>query len=364
MNNISRALVIVLISVFVTSQSFAEKYRYENGKKQGSGLKETSAGCAPASAYDWLDINNVRARINTGGDMWWDLDGTAKYFVPKAGSATSMFSGALWIGGLDINNQLKLAAQRYRQVGIDYWTGPLTIDGTAATDEATCARYDGFAKVTRAAVDDFLSHTDPETGFFVPSEDYEIPPEILEWPAHGDVTKNQSYYLAPFYDNDGDGEYDPFAGDYPYYDIENVLCHTDIASMEEELEGTITGSILADQVIKGDQTLWWVFNDKGNVHTETNGAAIGMEIRAQAFAFATNDEINNMTFYSYEIINRSTFVLTQTFFSPWVDTDLGYARDDFVGCDVARGLGYCYNGTAIDGSGDPESYGGPQPPPP
>jgi len=364
MNNISRALVIVLISVFVTSQSFAEKYRYENGKKQGSGLKETSAGCAPASAYDWLDINNVRARINTGGDMWWDLDGTAKYFVPKAGSATSMFSGALWIGGLDINNQLKLAAQRYRQVGIDYWTGPLTIDGTAATDEATCARYDGFAKVTRAAVDDFLSHTDPETGFFVPSEDYEIPPEILEWPAHGDVTKNQSYYLAPFYDNDGDGEYDPFAGDYPYYDIENVLCHTDIASMEEELEGTITGSILADQVIKGDQTLWWVFNDKGNVHTETNGAAIGMEIRAQAFAFATNDVINNMTFYSYEIINRSTFVLTQTFFSPWVDTDLGYARDDFVGCDVARGLGYCYNGTAIDGSGDPESYGGPQPPPP
>ncbi len=52
-------------------------------------------------------------------------------------------------------------------------------------------------------------------------------------------------------------------------------------------------------------------------------AAIGMEIRAQAFAFATNDVINNMTFYSYEIINRSTFVLTQTYFSPWVDTDLG-----------------------------------------
>jgi len=37
---------------------------------------------------------------------------------------------------------------------------------------------------------------------------------------------------------------------------------------------------------------------------------------------------------------------------------------DFVGCDVARGLGYCYNGKAVDGSGEPESYGGPQPPPP
>jgi len=105
MNNISRTSVILFLLVFVISQLFAEEYRYENGKKQSSGLKETAAGCAPASAYDWLDINNVRARINTGGDMWWDLPGGtgAKYYIPKAGSATSMFSGALWIGGLDIN---------------------------------------------------------------------------------------------------------------------------------------------------------------------------------------------------------------------------------------------------------------------
>ena len=171
MNNISRALVIVFISVLVTSQLFAEEYKYENGKKP-RGLKETAAGCAPASGYDWLDINNVRARINTGGDMWWDLDGTSRYYIPKNGSATSMFSGALWIGGLDINNQLKLAAQRYRGVGIDYWTGPLTVDGTAAVDEATCAQYDKFAKMTRAKVDEFLAHTDPETGAFVPSDDY------------------------------------------------------------------------------------------------------------------------------------------------------------------------------------------------
>jgi hypothetical protein len=268
-----------------------------------------------------------------------------------------MFSGSLWIGGLDINNQLKLAAQRYRQVGIDYWTGPLTVDGTASVDDVTCAEYDRFFKITRAEVDDFLSHCDPEDGHFIPSEDYQIPASITNWPAHGNVAKGQSYYLAPFYDVQGDGEYDPLAGDYPYYDISNELCHSDVPTMEQEFEGTVTGSILADQVIKGDQTLWWVFNDKGNIHTETSGSAIGMEIRAQAFAFATNDVINNMTFYSYEIINRSTFELTQTYFSPWVDTDLGYAYDDFVGCDVSRGLGYCYNGKEIDGSGEPEAYG-------
>jgi hypothetical protein len=362
MKNIIRTCVIIFVSLLLVNQLQAEKL---HGKKtkQGDALKQTTAGCSPAAAYDWLDINNVRARINTGGDMWWDLPGGvgSKYFIPKGGSATSMYSGSLWIGGLDVNNQLKLAAQRYRQDGIDYWTGPLTVDGTASVDEEVCSQYDIFYKITRAEVDEFLSHTDPLDGHFIPSEDYNIPPSILNWPAHGDVSLDQSYYMAPFYDVLGDGEYDPFSGDYPYYDISNELCHTEVPTMEEEIEGTLDGSILADQVIKGDQTLWWVFNDKGNIHTETNGSAIGLEIRAQAFAFATNDVINNMTFYSYEIINRSTFELTQTYFTPWVDPDLGYATDDFVGCDVARGLGYCYNGKAIDGNGEVESYGD-QPP--
>lgn len=361
MKNIIQTLFAASFVLLILKPAQAEEFRIP-GQQKTVVLKQTTAGCAPSSAIEWLDVNNIRARINGGGDMWWDLDGNAKYFVPKNGTATSMFAGALWIGGLDINNQLKLAAQRYRQVGIDYWTGPLTIDGTAAIDEATCAQYDKHFKITRPAVDEFLAHTDPVTGAFIPSDDYVIPKEILDWPAHGDAAnKNQSYYLAPFYDADGDGEYQPLAGDYPYYDIDNSLCKTRTPTMDESIENTISGSVLADQVIKGDQTIWWVFNDKGNFHSETQGASIGLEIRAQVFGFATNDEVNNMTFYSYEIINRSTFELTQTFFSQWVDPDLGFAKDDFIGCDIKRGLGFCYNGKAVDGSGTPESYGA-QPP--
>jgi len=363
MKNMSRLLFAAIFVFLIVDQGWAREVQFPNGKTKSSGLKQTTAGCSPSSAFEWLDINNVRARINAGGDMWWDLPGGtgAKYYIPKNGSATSLFAGSLWIGGLDINNQLKLAAVRFRQVGNDFWTGPLTIDGTAAIDESTCAEYDKLFRMNRALVDEFLANTDPVTGAFIPSDDYSIPSEIINWPAHGDVSKNQSYYLAPFYDVDGDGEYNPLMGDYPYYDIDNSLCHTKIPTMDEALEGSIKGSVLADQVIKGDQTLWWVFNDKGNIHTETQGAAIGLEIRAQAFAFATNDEVNNMTFYSYEIINRSTFELTETYFSPWADTDLGFAADDFVGCDVGRGLGYSYNGKAVDGNGEPEAYGA-QPP--
>ena len=104
-----------------------------------------------------------------------------------------------------------------------------------------------------------------------------------------------------------------------------------------------------DQVpLYGDQTYYWIFNDKGNVHTESLGEPIGMEIRAQSFAFSTNDEINNMTFCNYVLINQGTQTLTNTYFSQWVDCDLGGHVDDYVGCDVQRGLGYSYNGDAFD----------------
>ena len=352
MKTIIRLLIVAFLFMNVT-EIRAEKVKMAD--KKSRTLRATTAGCTPSSTFAWLTVNNARVRVNAGGDMWWDLPGGtgAKYYIPANSSSTSLYAGSLWIAGLDINQQLKCAAIRFRQTGNDFWTGPLTIDGTASIDQQTCMEYDKMYSITRAEVDDFIANCDPVTGQFMGEE---IPSSIANWPAHSTIP-GTSYYLAPFYDRDKDSHYDPMKGDYPYYDIENELCHSQVPTMDEVYEESVKGSILADQVIKGDQTLWWVFNDKGNAHTETGGSAIGLEIRAQAFAFATNDEINNMTFYSYEIINRSTYTLTNTYFSPWTDVDLGFSRDDFVGCDVMRGLGYGYNGTNIDGNGEPEAYG-------
>ncbi|MCX6609772.1 MAG: hypothetical protein NTW74_02850, partial [Acidobacteria bacterium] len=58
--------------------------------------------------------------------------------------------------------------------------------------------------------------------------------------------------------------------------------------------------------------------------------------------------INKMTFYNYELINRGTQTLEKTYFAQYVDADLGNAADDYVGCDVSRGLGYYYNGDNLD----------------
>jgi hypothetical protein len=335
MKNIIRYLLLATVLVGFSKSSFSEEWPVSKTHKNPENDKSVAEGCLPASAFTDLDVNNVRARINTGGDMWWDLQNNPKYFIPANGTTCSMFSAALWIGGLDVNGQLKLCANRYRGNGNDYWTGPISKDGTASTDAQTCKDYDKHFVITRAEVEEFKAAF--AAGF--PSG-YEIPLDIKNYPAT-DPNPTHSYYLAPFCDVDGNGLYQPEQGDYPYYDFENKLC----GKQDSTMEGN---GILADQVLKGDKTLWWVFNDKGNIHTETRGEAIGLEIRAQAFGFSTNDEINNMTFYSYEIINRSTYTLTDTYFCQWVDTDLGYPKDDYVGCDVLRGLGYCYNGDDYD----------------
>ena len=63
-----------------------------------------------------------------------------------------------------------------------------------------------------------------------------------------------------------------------------------------------------------------------------------------------------MTFYIYELINRGTQTFMKLIFPN--DRDIGNYSDDYVGCDVSRGLGYTYNGDLIDQSdGGTNGYG-------
>src|SRR5262249_47777747 len=150
----------------------------------------------------------------------------------------------------------------------------------AAIDNATCKQWDKHYEVLGTDIDSFLQLV--AGGLPIPSSS--IPKGILNWPAYGNpynpIVGNRN--LAPFEDADNNGIYDPTGGDYPVIDE------------------TCTKKTYADQMI------WWVYNDKGNIHTETGATAIGMEVHALAFAFKTNDEVNDMTFYKYKLLNKAT----------------------------------------------------------
>jgi hypothetical protein len=321
------------------------------------------ANCSPATAKLTMKFNDVAALIEQGGSMFQNrAAGVAAYEVPKGSNRFAIFAGALWMGGTDVNGQLKLAALRYRS-GNDFWPGPLTVTpgtgtynplnpvgddavrdfGEANIDPDQCIAYDKFYTIRKAEVIKFNIWWECGAGITTEGCDEITAPtndelnRIYGWPAHGDVSRGQDYFLAPFYDRDQDGNYNPDNGDHPWYD--DILGRDDI---ECGIDRRIS--------LYGDETHWWVFNDKGNIHTETNGDPIGMEIRAQAFSFATNDEVNRMTFYNYELINRGTQTLYNTYFSQYLDADVGNYADDYTGCDVSRGLGYMYNGDLIDES--------------
>lgn len=315
-------------------------------------LLKTAAGCTPATASIDLDINNVRSRLMTGGDMWWDQGtGTARYEVPKGTKKNSLFAGSCWVGGIDAQKVLKVAAQTYRQTGNDYWPGPLNSNnGTYTIDAATCNDWDRFWKVDRVLVNQFKQLV--PTGSFTQAQidQYRV---ILEWPARGNgvggtsangnpekakgttgsILNMEDRQYAPYVEVGGPNNdpdiYNPEWGDYP--NMENPG--------------------------RGDQMIWWVFNDRGNIKTETQTESIGLEMQTSAFAFSTKDFLNDATFFNYHVINRAGLRLDSCYMATWTDADLGYYRDDYIGCDTARGLGILYNAVPIDGNGEVSSYG-------
>lgn len=287
---------------------------------KSNAVAVSAGGCEQATSEVELDVNNVSALLFNGGDMWWDRTGHtgAVYEIPKGSDFHSLFAGAIWFGGLDANQQIHLAGQTYRQYtngaqgANDFFAGPL--DTVTTEISATrCATYDRHFKINCADIERAKN-----TGKYTA--------DMLDWPAHGHPAFGEAQYLAPFKDMDGDGVYEPLTGDYPE--------------------------------ILGDQAIWWVMNDKGNEHTKyPGGLPIGLEIHAMAFAYATSDEINDMTFYKYKLINRSNTELNNTYFGKFADADLGNAADDYIGCDAARNLAFAYNGDDDDESGAGIGYG-------
>lgn len=344
MKNIVKNISFVVMAMAISASSYGregERTAQQGNSNNNNGGPGLAVNCTPSKKVILLSYNNASTFIYSNGLLWQNrANGVAGYEVPANSGRFALYSGGLWLGGTDVNGQLKAAVSTFGN-GNDYWTGPLDTTGNAEIQPDQCEFYDRFDTVRKADVQQFVAWnlaTDEEKreNFL----GYTIPRSIINWPGNGNTNKGEALRLAPFVDINGDGIYEPEReGDYPFYDLGgDIDCRAPRKNKSEA----------GRRPLFGDFTIWWVFNDKGNIHTESNAPGIGMEIRAQAFAFATNDEINSMTFYNYELVNRSTFTLTNTYFGNWVDPDLGNASDDFVGCDVQRGLGYCYNGDDDD----------------
>lgn len=261
--------------------------------------------------FQQVDINNINARLNSWGDHFQDFSMfNSSFEVPKNSGKHTINAFGLWVGGLDHNGQLSLSGQTYRNFGTDFHAGPLSTDGLAQTDEEHAAIWDRIWKVKKSEIDlHKILWNDPF---------YDVPTDILEWPAHGDTSFNHPYYIAPFFDKNSDGIYTSMDGDYPK--------------------------------IKGDVTYYCVYNDNTDINTQSGGSPLGIEVQSMIYAFdcMQDSAFKNSIFANLKIINRSAEYYEDAYVGLFIDFNIGNKYDDYIGCDTLLNYAFGYNGLDID----------------
>lgn len=283
----------------------------------------TSCMLGHAQTTKFLDGNNVRAGISTGGGLFCKLDTVGNvandttfglFEVPRGSGISAVYAASIGMAGLDAGNNLHCSAQRYSAT--DFFNGPLGIP----YNQAYRTYFNRVFKVTNQELTVLINIAAPRpTG--------QIPNDILLWPAKGNPHVQSAFGinitddLAPFIDLYPDGIYDPVMGDLP------AVC--------------------------GSQGIFFVFNDVNGPQDDSTGTNLGVEVRGMAevyddptfgTAIYGKQAGNNAVFVRYQIENKSSASYNNFYVSLYEDMDLGCFQNDYIGCDTTRDLMFAYNG--------------------
>lgn len=297
-------------------------------------LFSLSQECDPPAAITNFGANQIHAQLGQGGNFWNATQEDWGMYLPGQEGGNMLYTAGLIVGGISPDNQLKLAGAGYSGSGTDFYAGPLSTNGTAETSTETCLMWDRFFTIYEQHVQrhktyfDCLDDPECDVEELFPFG-YVIPESFLEYPAHGDVSLNQDFNLAPFYDRNLDGTYNPTDGDAPYFN-------------------SVYGEGDCCESLKGHVCTYWITNDKGNAHTYSGGDPIGLEVQHMTYAYAASNYLGRTIFQNEKLINRGTQTLTDTYLGHFIDADLGSPYDDMFGADSARQAVYFYNGDDYD----------------
>ena len=273
-----------------------------------------------------LNINNMAMWIQSDG---WSarnpLNGNSGVTYPRSIDQVIFQDGIIWGGRVKDGNdqELRVGGQTY-EIG----TVPGIIESKGVAQDRDTARLyrirrDWATADLRLDASEVLNiGLSTVTAAHEEAVRAQYERDWMEWPA------DQG---APYYDNDGNGQYDP-AVDEP-------------------------GLASADQVI------WFAINDldQGATTSLYGSLPIGLETQVTLWGYARSDALGDVIFKKYKIIYKGTAeatddaVIEDMYFAQWSDPDLGDFGDDFAGADVGLSLGYVYN--SIDDDSHYVSFG-------
>lgn len=258
---------------------------------------------------EWLEGGNIRCVANSDGTLFYNKSkGMSGFEAPKDSGMYSIFTSTLWVGGKDNAGNFYTSVQTCSVGGDNSRVGPYTDENYYTWQEEH-----KWNRLWKIEAYDIAQHKLKwnQIGYLL-----NMPEAILNWPAHGDTTKGQAYYLAPFYDYNNDGKYTPQLGDYP--------------------------------LIKGHKAIYFIYHDNPSNQLQN----MKTEVHGMLYAIECNEALNNTIFLNYKIYNRSDKQYDSTYVAQWTDLDLGFFEDDFMASDVNRSLYFAYNGDSTDESGN------------
>ena len=205
-----------------------------------------------------LDLNNINAKIGFRS-LFKSENPDGGFEAPKGSNRHSFYAANLWLSGKN-QDSIYANVQTFGNTNFiitesEERAGPImdSVYYNFGYDE----KWDRVWKVNFSDIINHHANWDKPT--------YVVPQVFLDWPAHGDTTKGQAFYLAPFVDNNGDGIYNPYDGDFPK--------------------------------IKGQQAVYFIYNDERI--TTMSSRPMSSEVHGMAYAYncVSDSAIKQYNFY-------------------------------------------------------------------
>lgn len=245
-----------------------------------------------------LEVNQISANMNRNGSLFKNYENESNGFEYPKGSGKKLFRSVdFQFGIIRDNNVGTKEIYNIELYGLNYLSGPHHRSNRLVTD-------DYFIEIDKSTID-LHRQSYGQTG-------YQVPDVILNWPAKGDSILSDHPDLAPFFDQNQNGCYDPDMGDYP--------------------------------LIKGDRAIYWIN------HPYDKDLPLEFHWMLYAYNDPVDTFLNRTVFLDFRVINRDSNRIDYIKPALQLDADLGNFRDDFNGSDSSRQMIYFYNGDVFDES--------------
>lgn len=261
---------------------------------------------------DTLSINNITAGFYPVGNFFWDEYNSLRsvYSASPDMKKYTLYLNSLWIGAI-LNDELHTRFSGwyrypYHTTAPTFFIGPKTEILHHSIDYLE--QWNRTWELTKQEIEYHKNHwNDPG---------YSPPENISEWPAHGAEDLGQASHLAPFFDQNSNGYYDPMKGDYP--------------------------------VVYGDECIFSLYSDWHAGNMPYVEECLGFEIQKWAYAYnCPNDSaLQNTIFLHYDLINRSNYTYDNLYAGSFTLFCIGQSvdhNDMYTGCDTVLNSYYGYN---------------------